>query len=223
MTNPIPSPESPKSEWRAWALATRRTLDLPTLSEQLCATLEPALAGARHILLYAASPLELDVLNLSHPRPLPPPGTRKLVGEERGANPPWFPFPTPRGHPERTPGRGVRGEVKAQFYLPRCAPERRLAIHAYPCPLTLGSFGIREPHESVPEVSPEILDLVLVPALVIDERGYRLGYGAGYYDRFLPKLPKTCRTFGIAPFLVPKLPTDSWDVPVDGIFVPKVA
>ena len=189
MTNPIPSPESPKSEWRVWALAARRSLDLPALSEQLCATLEPALAGARHILLYAASPKELDVLSLA-------------VSPLREA--------APKGYPGQGGG----------FYLPRCAPERRLAVHAYPCPLVLGSFGIREPRESVPEVSPDILDLVLVPALVIDESGFRLGYGAGYYDRFLPKLPKTCRTIGIAPFLVPKLPTDDWDIPVNGIFVP---
>ncbi len=180
MTNPIPSPESPKSEWRVWALAARRSLDLPALSDQLCATLEPALAGARHILLYAASPLELDVLPLTNLLP------------------------------------------EAQFYLPRCAPERRLAIHGYPCPLVVSHFGIREPQESVPEVSPDILDLVLVPALVIDERGYRLGYGAGYYDRFLPKLPKTCRTMGIAPFLVPKLLADDWDIPVDAIFAPQM-
>jgi 5-formyltetrahydrofolate cyclo-ligase len=101
-----------------------------------------------------------------------------------------------------------------RFYLPRCAPSRRLAIHAYPCPLVLSRFGIREPEATLPEVSPVILDMVLVPALVLDTRGFRLGYGGGYYDRFLPRLRDDCRTVGIAPFVVEELPTDSWDVPV---------
>ncbi|WP_395145961.1 5-formyltetrahydrofolate cyclo-ligase [Armatimonas sp.] len=99
-------------------------------------------------------------------------------------------------------------------YLPRCAPKRRLAIHAYPCSLVLSRFGIWEPEATLPEVSPEILDLVLVPALVLDRRGNRLGYGGGYYDRFLPRLRPDCRTIGVAPFLVDELPTDPWDVPV---------
>ena len=172
MTRPTPSPRSPKAEWRAWALEARRTLNVIVLSETLREKLAPELAAATHILLYAATEEELDVLEIA------------------------------------------KGSAEAQFHLPRCAPKRRLAIHAYPCPLTVSAFGIREPEASLPEVSPEILDLVIVPALVLDRRGYRLGYGGGYYDRFLPRLREGCRTIGVAPFLVDELPTDPWDVPV---------
>lgn len=172
MIKPTPSPASPKSEWRAWALEARRTLDLASLSAPLHAALLPAVAGARHVLLYAATEWELDVLPLASELP------------------------------------------EVQFYLPRCAPQRRLAIHAYPCPLVTSRYGIREPATSEPEVDPAVLDLVLVPALVLDARGYRLGYGGGYYDRFLPRLRLDCRTLGIAPLTVAMLPIDLWDIPV---------
>lgn len=49
-----------------------------------------------------------------------------------------------------------------------------------------GPFGIREPVGE--PFDPAQIDVVLSPGLVFDYRGYRLGYGKGYYDRFLPRL-----------------------------------
>lgn len=49
-----------------------------------------------------------------------------------------------------------------------------------------GTYGILEPEGEV--LSPEIIDVIIVPGLVYDPQGYRLGYGAGYYDRFLAQL-----------------------------------
>ena len=168
---PTPVPMT-KPECRAWAQATRATLDLPALSAALRERLTalPAFQAAQHVLLYAATAVELDLVPLTD-----------------------------------LPGK--------RFYLPRCAPKRRLALHAYPCPLVLSPFGIREPAANEPEAALERLDLVLVPALALTPTGERLGYGGGYYDRFLPRLSPKTTTIGVVPeaLLCPTLPTEPWD------------
>ena len=52
-------------------------------------------------------------------------------------------------------------------------------------PLDRGQWGIREPMPEAPEVDPDIL---LVPLLAFDRAGYRIGYGAGYYDMTIARL-----------------------------------
>ena len=53
--------------------------------------------------------------------------------------------------------------------------------------LVSGKFGILAPRLQCPVVAPEELDLVLVPCCTGNARGQRLGYGGGYYDRYLPQ------------------------------------
>lgn len=109
---------------------------------------------------------------------------------------------------------------KKQFYVPRCGPKRRLVIHPYTpghTPMVSGVWGLREPNPAcVPFAPPSVLDLVIVPALLLTPGGDRLGYGGGYYDRFLPHLAPSCVTIGVLPsaLLVPDLPLDEWDVPL---------
>ena len=78
-----------------------------------------------------------------------------------------------------------------------------------------GAYNISEPK---PECSPAInikdLDVVIVPAVAYDKNCYRLGYGGGFYDRFLENLRKDAVTIGIAFDLqifdeVPKEPHDA--------------
>jgi len=117
-------------------------------------------------------------------------------------------------------------EDEKQWYVPRCAPDRRLAVHPYvpgETPLRRGPFGIREPDpEQTPEADPTVLDLVIVPALLYAPDGSRLGYGGGYYDRFLLRLRPDCVCVGLLPDeqIVPALPLDPWDKPVDIIVTP---
>jgi len=82
---------------------------------------------------------------------------------------------------------------------------------------TAGPFGIREPIGE--PFAPELIDAVLVPGLVFDARGYRLGYGKGYYDRFLPSLRRDafrcglCYDFQVVDDVYPH----PGDIPVDWI------
>jgi 5-formyltetrahydrofolate cyclo-ligase len=64
-------------------------------------------------------------------------------------------------------------------------------------PLVSGLWGIQIPPDTAPEVQPDVL---LVPLLAFDRKGYRLGYGGGFYDRTLEKLRaiKKVTAIGIA-------------------------
>jgi 5-formyltetrahydrofolate cyclo-ligase len=83
-------------------------------------------------------------------------------------------------------------------------------------PLDRGQWGIREPKPDTPEVEPDIL---LVPLLAFDRAGYRIGYGAGYYDMTIHRLRgrKAVTAVGIAFAVqeVPKIPTTPRDERLD--------
>ena len=68
---------------------------------------------------------------------------------------------------------------------------------SFGAPLVSGVWGIREPPADAPEVFPDIL---IVPLLAFDRRGYRLGYGGGFYDRTIARLRtmKPVAAIGIA-------------------------
>jgi 5-formyltetrahydrofolate cyclo-ligase len=59
-------------------------------------------------------------------------------------------------------------------------------------------WGIKEP--AGPLIEEGAIDLVLVPLLCFDERGFRVGYGGGYYDRFLSRCRPDCRKIGLSIF-----------------------
>lgn len=82
-------------------------------------------------------------------------------------------------------------------------------------PSGTGAYGIREPATDRP-VPPESLAAVLVPGLAFSRDGHRIGYGGGFYDRFLATLPAETLTIGIAfdEQLVERVPIDPWDVPL---------
>ena len=61
------------------------------------------------------------------------------------------------------------------------------------------AWGIAEPSGSE-RVDPKDIDLVIVPLLCFDERGYRVGYGKGFYDRFLRECRADCVTAGLSFF-----------------------
>ncbi len=82
-----------------------------------------------------------------------------------------------------------------------------------------GAFGIMEPlsEADVPPQSVDV-DFVLVPGTAFDAERHRLGRGAGYYDRFLPRLPHAFKLGICFPFrLQSAVPHESHDIPMDAV------
>ena len=79
------------------------------------------------------------------------------------------------------------------------------------------SFGIMEPSGMGGLAVPTPKTLILVPSLLLDRQGNRVGLGKGYYDRYLNKI-KTPLTLGVAldEFVVDSLPLEPWDAPLGG-------
>lgn len=75
-----------------------------------------------------------------------------------------------------------------------------------------GAFGILEPVGKAAD--PEEIDLVLCPGLAFDARGRRLGYGRGYYDRFLPKTRAFFAGICFSACMVENVPASAHDVPM---------
>ncbi|MBC7344676.1 MAG: 5-formyltetrahydrofolate cyclo-ligase [Clostridia bacterium] len=91
-------------------------------------------------------------------------------------------------------------------------------IYDYPSELAPGTFGIMEPRPEVRRpVDPAEIDLVLVPGIAFDRRGNRLGYGGGFYDRFLRKLrPGVAKAALAYSFqVVEKIDAEPHDLPLD--------
>ncbi|MCG0278765.1 MAG: 5-formyltetrahydrofolate cyclo-ligase [Thermanaeromonas sp.] len=106
--------------------------------------------------------------------------------------------------------------------VPYCLREERKlmasVIYDYPGDLIPRTWGILEPRpEALRPVEPGLIDLCLVPGVAFDIYGNRLGYGAGYYDRFLPRLRPDAYKIALAfevQIVDTVFPTPQ-DVPVD--------
>lgn len=76
-----------------------------------------------------------------------------------------------------------------------------------------GAFGIYEPLGDI--IDKDKIDLVIIPALACDKENYRLGYGGGYYDRFLKDFKGYKITVLFSSLLADELPHDEFDIKTD--------
>jgi len=86
------------------------------------------------------------------------------------------------------------------------------------------TFGILEPKkDKIKKFNAKKVDLVLVPGIAFDKNGHRIGYGYGYYDKFLGRLNKNTTKIGLCyEFqLIEKIPKERHDIPVDFVITEK--
>ncbi len=110
----------------------------------------------------------------------------------------------------------LRAQGKRVAY-PSIDPDTRVMTFRFvddPAELDERGLGFREPGPASPEAAS--LDVIVVPALQIDGRGHRIGYGAGFYDRALPLFAPPALAIGVAfSFqLIAEVPVTAGDVPV---------
>lgn len=103
-------------------------------------------------------------------------------------------------------------------YVPKVQGEVIEVYEYSPSHLAKGAFGILEPTPDALRLDDfGALRLIFVPGVAFTPEGLRLGRGKGFYDRFLPKT--SCPKYGLAfpQQIVPALPSDPWDIPLDGV------
>jgi len=104
---------------------------------------------------------------------------------------------------------------RKHWVIPRILLEGRMVFHTYdPDQLIRHSFGMLEPEPHLPTVAPETIDLALVPGLAFDRNGWRLGYGGGYFDRFLNDFRGVSVGITFKALLLDSLPHEAYDIPV---------
>ncbi|MGD2104530.1 MAG: 5-formyltetrahydrofolate cyclo-ligase [Anaerolineae bacterium] len=109
------------------------------------------------------------------------------------------------------------------WVLPRIAG-KRLILHPYePEKLVRHPYGMLEPPADAPVVPPEELDLILVPGVSFDPSGGRLGFGGGFYDRFLVRTPAIRVGICHDSCLAERLPCADHDQRMDWVVTPSTA
>jgi 5-formyltetrahydrofolate cyclo-ligase len=113
---------------------------------------------------------------------------------------------------------GLFEDFSKHWFLPRI--DYRLNMEFYEWKpgdkLEANKFGVPEPL-AIKKLDIYSLDIIIIPALTVDKSGFRIGYGKGYYDRFLTRIKKNCiKLVPVADELfVEEIPKDNFDIPAN--------
>jgi len=114
--------------------------------------------------------------------------------------------------------RPLYQDISKQWYLPKVVSGTEMLFYPHKTEIDMkkSKYGIYEP-PVCDELKPDKPDLIFVPALIIDKKGHRIGYGKGYYDRFLSRLAEKCIKIVPIPeeLITENLPYEEFDMPVD--------
>ena len=126
-------------------------------------------------------------------------------------------FASIRNEVRTRPGMQAAWAAGKRVALPRLVGDE-LQLHLIDSETVLveGPFSVPEPPGMATQVEPGEVDFALVPALAVDPRGYRIGYGGGYYDKLIPQLRHACTCAVAYDFqLISEVPELPFDVAVD--------
>ena len=115
-------------------------------------------------------------------------------------------------------------ELGKKIAFPICDTERRVMTFKYVSALDelkVGSYSIPEPDKDSPSFVGGQNALCIVPALAFDKGGYRLGYGGGYYDKFLKTFSGVSLGVAYDSLITDKLPRGVYDMPVSIILTER--
>ena len=103
--------------------------------------------------------------------------------------------------------------------IPKTYPHGKMDFVLYePEKLERNSFGLLEPQGEATILEPSQIDLIHVPGLAFNTSGYRVGYGGGYYDRYLEHFPgHTIST--LYPCQIQNFQPDYYDIPVEEVLI----
>jgi 5-formyltetrahydrofolate cyclo-ligase len=121
-----------------------------------------------------------------------------------------------------TPSQQLMATQAANIYVPRMMKENHLDLVMITDPTALirGPFGVVEPPLSwEPLTDLTTLDAIFIPGLAFSMDGGRLGFGGGWYDRLLARIPDKTIKIGVCwnEMLIDSVPMDAWDIRMDGI------
>lgn len=112
-----------------------------------------------------------------------------------------------------------------QAVIPKCFPaERKMEFRVLTSfdQLETVYYGLKEPiREMTALADKRSIDAIAVPGLCFDSRGYRIGYGGGYYDRFLEDYRGQTVSLAFSFQVLPLVPAEPFDVPVQRIITEK--
>ncbi|SOC36228.1 5-formyltetrahydrofolate cyclo-ligase [Ureibacillus acetophenoni] len=116
-------------------------------------------------------------------------------------------------------------ESKKRVVVPKCNPKDR-SMQFYELQhfnqLETVYMNLKEPDpEKTIPIKSENIDIIVVPGVVYDMTGYRIGFGGGYYDRYLVNYNGTLITLAFDLQVIKNVPSESHDIPVDLIITEK--
>lgn len=107
--------------------------------------------------------------------------------------------------------------------IPKCVGKGVMVVYEISSleELEMGSYGIREPRDGLTLIRPEEIDVALVPCLSCNPEGWRLGYGGGFYDRYLAQTNARRAVLCRNKLIRENIPVDHHDLRMDFVITEK--